>query len=362
MNDNGERTLLIEACGAWARTRKRCLAMKNRAVEIMVFLVHAGWDAAQQTPLQADFSTRRFARLERGDPLPHRAILMDADPGQKTEQFVVLAGILQKCEISAPEIYAVQAADNLVLMQDFGDRNFGRMMDQGQDAEPLYRRAVDVLIHLHRRFDPSIAQRIDLPVFDARLFAEQAGLFLDAYFPLIKERPAAAEERESFRAAWTAVLKPVDTMPQTLMLRDFMPDNLMELQGREGWRSIGLLDFQDGGIGPVAYDLASLCEVVRRDQGAEVMDALIDYYYAEAAPKTTKDELRAACRLLAAQRHTRILGIVARLALQNGRRDKLAYAPRIWKYLERLLQDAALKPVKNWMDEYMRPNERSIAG
>ena len=46
----------------------------------------------------------------------------------------------------------------------------------------------------------------------------------------------------------------------------------------------------------------------------------------------------------------RILGIIARLALKTGRREKLGYAPRIWKYLEQLLKDERLKPVQDWVN------------
>ena len=128
----------------------------------------------------------------------------------------------------------------------------------------------------------------------ARLFASQVELFLDAYFVLVKKREATIGEAEGFRAAWKEALKGIEALPQTLMLRDFMPDNLMQLD-RPGWHGIGLLDFQDGGIGPVAYDLASLCEVVRAMAAIQLLDDMIDYYHAQAAPAF--GEIRVAQRL-----------------------------------------------------------------
>jgi aminoglycoside/choline kinase family phosphotransferase len=224
------------------------------------------------------------------------------------------------------------------------------MMDDGENAKPLYHRAVDVLIHLHKRFDPSQTHAADLPVFNSALFAAQVELFLDAWFVFAKQREASFDEAESFRAAWKETLKGVDAVPQTLMLRDFMPDNLMDLPDRAEWQSVGSLDFQDGGIGPIAYDLASLCEVVRRDIDSGMLYELIDYYHERAAPKLAKAELRRACRILGAQRHMRILGILANRVLKTGQRDKLAWAPRIWEYMGELLQDEALKPVREWMN------------
>jgi aminoglycoside/choline kinase family phosphotransferase len=274
---------------------------------------------------------------------------MDANPDQNTFLFVGIAEILRDLNLAAPEIYAAHAEAGLALMEDFGDRNFGRMIDAGEEAKPLYRRAADVLIHLHQSFDVSRARGIDMPIFGAALFASQVELFLDAGFVFAKQREATFEEAENFRAGWKLALKGIDALPQTLMLRDFMPDNLMDLPNRSGVKSVGLLDFQDGGIGPIAYDLASLCEVVRRDTPPGILDELIDYYHERASPKLAKAELRRVCRILAAQRHMRILGILARRALKTGHRDKLAWTPRIWDYLGELIQDDSLKPVRAWI-------------
>ncbi len=321
--------------------------MDNRAEAIAAFIKTAGWGDAGHVPVQADFSSRRFTRLER--PNGTRAILMDADADQKTAQFAMIAGLLRKLDLSAPELYAADENHGLLLMEDFGDGNFGRSIDSGTAASPLYRRAVDVLVHLHQRFDKSLAKELNLPIFNGALFAAQVELFLDAWFPFAKDREPTFEEAESFRAAWKEILKGIESLPQTFILRDFMPDNLMDLPQRKEWRSAGLLDFQDGGIGPAPYDLASLCETVRREGGDLMLDEMVGYYCEKSGMPLSKTELRSACRVLAAQRHTRILGIVANRVMKTGNRDKLEWAPRIWGYLGDLLHDNALAPFREWI-------------
>jgi len=323
--------------------------MSDRAVEIAGFLAETGWDKADEMPLPADFSTRRFARFMRSDGKPARAILLDAENERNNEQFVAIAGLLRAVDISAPEIYAADLSRGLILMEDFGSRNVGRSVDAGADAMPFYRRAMDVLIHLHQRFNPATAKDMDLPVFGGGLFASQVELFLDMYFPFVHGREADRAEGESFRAAWRSALKGIEALPQSLMLRDYMLDNLMDLSGREGLRAMGLLDFQDGGFGPAAYDLASLCEAVRRDCGENLLDEMIDYYSANMPAPLAREELRRACRVLSAQRHMRVLGIIARLAHEEGRREKLVFVPRIQNYLDWLLREEALRPVQTWM-------------
>lgn len=323
--------------------------MKNRGVEIAGFLAQHGWDDALQSDVPADFSPRRYARLKRADG--KRAILMDADRDQKTEEFIDIAMLLRSLDISAPEIYAADPMAGLVIMEYLGNQNMGAMLDTGANAKALYQRAVDVLIHLHKNFDKEVAKPLDLPVFGGALFASQVELFLDYYFPFIKEREATGEEGEAFRAAWKEVLKGIDTLPQSLLLRDFMPDNLMDLPDRKDWRSVGVLDFQDAGLGPTAYDLASLCEVVRREGGDVLLDDMLTYYHQKAAPQISLPELTNACQILSAQRHMRILGIIARLVQKTGQREKLDYVPRVWGYLNQLLTLPNLETLKNWVQK-----------
>ena len=115
------------------------------------------------------------------------------------------------------------------------------------------------------------------------------------------------------------------------------------------------MDFQDAGIGPVAYDLASLCEEVRRDGGFACLPEVVAHYRAAldrmgADNLLSQSDLIRACTLLSAQRHTRILGIIAQLARNTGRRDKLVFLPRIRRHLKNILQEPYLLPVREWME------------
>jgi hypothetical protein len=320
--------------------------MPSRPIEIASFLYQHQWGQAQVQALGGDFSTRRYARLSKNSG--ETAFFMDADADQKTPQFLAVAEILRSLGINAPEIYAADSARGLVLMQDFGTRNVGSLLDTGESPLPFFLRATDMLARLHCGFDVAVAVNLNLPLFDTELFTTQAELFLDAYFLISLGREAADEERQDFRAAWQAVLRTIETLPKSLLLRDFMPDNLMDLPNNE----LGVLDFQDAGIGPVAYDLASLCEEVRRDGGFALLPALITYYReVSQGPLSTSDLLRA-CTILSAQRHMRILGIIARLSFRTGQCDKFAFLPRIRHHLEMILKEPYLLPVRAWVESF----------
>jgi N-acetylmuramate 1-kinase len=323
--------------------------MTGRVFEIAEFLQRHGWDQAHLVPFPADFSTRRYARLELGNG--QNAILMDADHHHKTSAFVAIDKLLYNLDISSPLLLAADPNSGLVLMEDFGHRNFGQLLDRGDDAKLLYFRAVDVLIRLHSHFKSEQDNNVDLPYFDTPYFITQVELFLDIYCPYVTQLKIIESERAAFREIWKNILKPTEEIPQSLVLRDYMPDNLMDLPERKDWRSTGVLDFQDAGIGPIVYDLASLCEVVRRDHGKEMMDEVINYYCDGAKPNLSLSALTMNYKIFSVQRHLRILGIIIGYVQKTGRRDKLSWLPRIWKHLGCLFEDQLFKSLIEWINE-----------
>ena len=320
----------------------------TRPLEIAAFLDRQQWGDAHGDAFDADFSPRRYRRLTQATG--KTAIMMDADTNQKTSEFVALAKILRRIGILVPKIFSANAEQGLVLMEDFGARNVGALLDAGKSPLPFFLNAAEILAGLHRGFAPAEAAGIDLPLYNVDLFTTQAELFLDAYFPFATQRNPTDEERQDFRATWQSVLRPLDLLPTSLLLRDFMPDNLMDVPQQ----GLGVLDFQDAGIGSTAYDLASLCEEVRRDGGFALLPQVIDHYLKTLSQAGTLSTISApdmlrACTILSAQRHTRILGTIVRLSTRSDRRDKLAFLPRIRKHLAHILNEPYLEPAREWM-------------
>ncbi|MBV8060293.1 MAG: phosphotransferase [Alphaproteobacteria bacterium] len=324
----------------------------NRALEIADFLGEHGWEDAVPTSLPADWASRHYARLNHPDG--RIAILMDAPPEQKTPEYVMIARLLTRIGLHAPEIYAAAPLQGLVLMEDLGARNIGHLLDQGEAAAPYLKRCITVLAHLHQNWvAPAPHEAGPLPRYTTTLFAEQAGLFIDYYAPSILNRDITPDEKAAFDAAWHSALRPISQLPQNLMLRDFMPDNVMDLSDRlpsEAVTSIGLVDFQDAGVGPVAYDIASLCEIVRRAGGDQLLPQMQAHYISLVKPDYEAEDLRRACVILSAQRHMRIIGIITRLA-QNGRPEKQAYLPRIRAQMQVWLRDPALAAITKWLEK-----------
>jgi aminoglycoside/choline kinase family phosphotransferase len=334
--------------------------MAEREALIESFLAAKGWDGAQRAALAGDASFRRYERLALGD---RGAVLMDAPPPEENvDAFVAVARHLKSLGFSAPDIFAKDRENGLLLIEDLGDDTFTRTLDQAipeDGAETgLYELAVDVLIALHEIAPENVFPPGIEPYDDEKLLQE-AFLLTDWTLPAVFGEKPAKEIRDAYRDAWLRVFPIVHRQPETLVLRDYHVDNLLTLGGREGVARCGLLDFQDAVRGPAAYDLMSLLEDARRDIGPDLYQAMLARYYAAFAD-LDRESFEAAFAVLAAQRHAKVIGIFTRLCVRDGKPRYLDHIPRVWRLLETALENPELSPVAQWFDAHVPADKRGV--
>jgi aminoglycoside/choline kinase family phosphotransferase len=308
------------------------------------FLDAAGWGDAAREPLTGDASARKYVRLRKTG---RTAILMDASQLPETvAPFVRIDAHLRQLGFSAPEIFARDKPDGLMLLEDFGDSTFTQLLDNGHEPEKLFALATDVLIALHRH--PQAAPG-DLCVYSPEKMLEDIELFLDWRTPGISETG-----RAEFRKAWREVLPRAHAVPASLLLRDYHAANLMLLPDRDGIRRAGLLDFQDAYRGPVTYDLMSLLEDARRDVPEDLRGKITARYLAQF-PSLDRGAFETSLAILAAQRHTRVLAIFEKLSRYERKHDyRQFHSLRVEHLLQSALRHPMLAGVKRWFDEYVK--------
>src|SRR5262249_4963472 len=136
---------------------------------------------------------------------------------------------------------------------------------------------------------------------------------------------------------------------ETLVLRDYHVDNLMLTRG-EGIGRCGLLDFQDAVIGQCSYDLMSLLEDARRDVPQDLQKHLYDRYMAAMGGSFDRKGFDYAYRVLAAQRHAKVLGIFVRLFVRDKKERYLQFIPHVHKLFMKALNDPALASLSDWFE------------
>jgi aminoglycoside/choline kinase family phosphotransferase len=323
-----------------------------RRAALREFLAAAGWRDAMPVVLAGDASFRRYYRLTAGD---RRAVLMDAPPPMEdVGPYIAIAEILRDLGLSAPEIYAEDRARGFLLIEDFGDDSYTRLLARGAEERALYALAVDTLAALHRAV--AGRGRPALPPYDAARLLDEAALLAEWYAPEVLGGALPDAARDDYLARWRRILPQVALPAPTLVLRDYHVDNLMLLPGRAGVRACGLLDFQDAVCGPASYDLVSLLEDARRDVPDDLRIAMTGRYLA-SFPEIDRAGFARSAAILAAQRNCKIIGIFTRLWRRDGKPAYLAHIPRVWRWLEGdLAREPALRPIADWLDRHL-PHE-----
>jgi N-acetylmuramate 1-kinase len=325
----------------------------ERQAAIAGFLAAAGWRGVTPALLAADASFRRYFRLVDDD---RRAVLMDAPPPHEdVRPYVAVAGMLRGHGLSAPEIFAEDAELGMLLIEDFGDDTYTRLLARGADERQLYTLAIDTLIALQR----AVAEPPALPPYDAGALLREAALLVEWYAPAVLGAPLSTELYEEYLALWRELAPLVETGAATLVLRDYHVDNLMLLDGRSGVQGCGILDFQDALAGPASYDLVSLLEDARRDVPAALREAMTERYLA-AFPALDRVQFRRVAAILAAQRNAKIIGIFTRLWLRDGKPQYLGHISRVWRLLEADLREPALGRIARWLGRHLPPTVRRI--
>jgi aminoglycoside/choline kinase family phosphotransferase len=314
----------------------------NREAAIACFLHDAGFAAARRRDLARDASFRRYHRLVGG---PRPAVLMDAPPPENILPWLAVARELGRRGVRVPAVLAADAAPGLLLIEDFGDDTFARLLDDGADPAPLYRAAGELLATLQRHPPPE-----HLPLWDGQAMARAAAAtLLDWWWPAAFGSPCPDPVRRDFHASVLAMLSPFAGDAPVMVHRDFFAANLMRI----GPGRCGVIDFQDAAIGHPAYDLASLVQDARRDVPPAARDA------ARAMLPHVSD---AALVAHAALRHARVAALWVRLDRRDGKPQYLAHGPRTWNLLAAALDHPATMPLKAWFDAHVPAALRASPG
>jgi N-acetylmuramate 1-kinase len=326
-------------------------------------------NVSQLKVASSDASFRRYLRLPTQNPsgapsVPQSYIVMDAPPSHEDcRPFARIAKAMEQAGVPTPTIVAQDLEQGFLLLTDFGDVTFlSKVVNQSQaDATPLYSAAIDHLIHLQTDYVDSTL----LP-YDKTVLLRELMLYPDWYITQYKGVTLSDKERATLMAAFELIIENNLAQPVVAVHRDYHSRNLMVLEadGAEGVKiaksakgmvRLGIIDFQDALNGPITYDLISLLRDAYIEwREPEMMDWAISYW--ERARKRglpVSDQFGEFYRDLewmGIQRHIKVLGIFARLAIRDGKHQYLADMPLVMRYcMAAVKRYAALGPLSRLM-------------
>lgn len=346
------------------------------------FLAKAGLSGAERHPLPMDASTRSFERLVKPDgsslmlmdappSAESRPCPPDATPAERAEMgwnalarlsasridaFAATADYLRGRGLSAPEILALDSVNGLALVEDLGQGVYARLIETGADEAELYMAAIDVLARLHAEEAPDALPVADthwpLLAYDDLALKAGAALFTE-WYPRFDPRVRLSDEAVAeWETLWAPLRRRADEGASVFIHRDYHAENLLWLPERAGAARVGMVDFQDALKAHPSWDLHSLLQDARRDVSPELEAAALARYFGQR-PELDREAFMADYAALAALNEARILGIFARLIFRDGKPRYRAFMPRMWRQLNRNLENPALAGLKRWFETHV---------
>ncbi|GAA6153842.1 aminoglycoside phosphotransferase family protein [Pseudoteredinibacter isoporae] len=277
--------------------------------------------------LGGDAGFRRYFRLDRDVRVDGRALMAVFAPpeAEKNEEFVAMAELLTDLGVKTPKIFAKDLTRGFFVLEDLGNQHLFDVLAHGNVAD-LYDRSSDLLLMIQRG-----EQVADLPVYDEELLMREMALFSEWFVPQLLGYTLSDVDQQILDSSFEALAQSALQQPYRLVHRDYHSRNIMLNNGE-----LSLIDFQDAVWGPISYDLVSLlrdCYVHWPD--ATVRKALQSHWQkmpAELKGDMDLEQFQKAFDWMGLQRHIKVLGIFARLALRDSKPAYLNDLPLVIRY------------------------------
>ena len=289
----------------------------------------------------ADASFRRYFRIDTaaGTSL----IAMDAPPSHEDcRPFVAIDRLLAAGDVGVPRILAWDEPQGFMLLSDLGAHTLlSTLRPEAQPHSPedvanrlRYASALDELVRIQA------VPADSLPPYDDALLQRELSLLPDWYLTQLRGLTLDDATRQMLDTTFALIKAQVLGQATVLVHRDYHSRNLMA-DAADPQARLGVIDFQDAVRGPVTYDLVSLLRdaYVMWDEEAQIDHAVRYWQRARQAGLPVPEDFGDFWRdveWMGLQRHLKVLGIFARLAIRDGKQQYLSDIPRVWTYAHRV--------------------------
>lgn len=329
---------------AWTR-----MAINDSAIELVRASMDAGFRSYWRTIGHAHAST-------------NSVIVMDSPPDQEdVRPWLSMRDVLETGGVRVPQVIARDVEAGFLVLEDLGGDTYLHVIN-ADNAGQLFDDAIDQLLKLQ-----SIAAPATLPAYDQPMLARELKLF-DAWFlghhlGMVLD----SDDLERLDLVYGRLIDAALAQPQVLVHRDFMPRNLIPINGGPDDPGPAVLDFQDAVRGPIAYDPICLFKDAFLSWPDDRVDAWLARYHGRAAeaglPVPELARFRSDADWIGVQRHLKVIGIFARLQHRDHKPKYLQDVPRFFAYLDAVLPKyPELAPLSELIEHKVKPAMRLRAG
>jgi len=302
-------------------------------------------------PIKGDASFRTFYRLI--SKTSSKIIVFSKKEKYKNLiAYTAINKFLRVNKILAPKLYAHNYSKGIIVIEDFGDSSFYKVLLKKKNKLAIYQKLVDLLIKIQKIKPKSKIKSISnrshiISKYSKKYLFKESDLFFDRYLPLFLSKKSALNIKIKSKKILSKIYKKSNLSNSYFVHRDYHVQNLIKVGEK-----IGVIDNQDALIGNPAYDLVSLIDDVRIKTSTKLKNQIYSYYL-KKNPKIYRihsQKFLEDFKILSVQRSLKIIGIFSRLFKRDKKNKYLKLIPYTWKLLEMRMDSAIFLELKKILD------------
>ena len=287
------------------------------------------------SPIAGDASFRKFYRIFLGNK---KKILITSEK-DKYKNLVAYSAVnkfLRLNKLNAPKLYEHNLSKGIIIIEDFGDLSFNKVISKNKKKFKIYKKLVDLLLKIQKISPPKKIKSFNkkfhfIKKYSSKYLFEESNLFFDWYLPIFMSKKKALNIKKKSNKILHKLYNKLNFSNSFFCHRDFHVENLMKTGNK-----IGIIDSQDAMIGNPAYDLVSLIDDVRIKTSNKLKNKIYIYYLKKKFKnkKIKHKKFLEDFNTLSVQRSLKIIGIFSRLYIRDNKKKYLKLIPYTWKLLE----------------------------
>ena len=303
-------------------------------------------------PIAGDASFRTFYRLK--NKKKNKIIVLA--PKEKYKNLIaysVINKFLRTNNIHAPKLYASDFSKGVIVIEDFGNITFHKILVKKKDKLIIYKKLIDLLLKIQKIKPKTKIRNINggfhvVNKYSRKYLFEESDLFFDWYLPLFLSKKKVLNIKNKSKKILLKLYKKLNFPNSYFVHRDYHSQNLMKIKGK-----IGVIDSQDALIGNPAYDLVSLIDDVRIKTPKKLKNKIYSYYLIKNKKnlKNNSKNFLEDFNILSVQRSLKIIGIFARLFKRDKKDQYLKFIPYTWQILELRMKEKIFSELKKILDK-----------
>jgi len=302
-------------------------------------------------PIAGDASFRKFYRVVLNKK-SRIIISVKKDKYKNLIAYLAINKFLRKNNIFAPKLFSCDYRKGLMVIEDFGNLTFNKVLLKTKNKFKIYKKLVDLLLKIQKIKPKKKIKTLNkntyiIKSYSNKFLLKESNLFFDWYLPIFLSKKKSSNIKIKANKILFKLYNRLNFSNSCFVHRDYHAQNLMQLN-----KKIGVIDTQDALIGHPAYDLVSLIDDVRVKSSTKLKNKIYNYYF-KKTQKNYKSDLKNFLedfKILSVQRNLKIIGIFSRLFIRDKKKQYLKLIPYTWQLIDMRMNSEIFSELKEIFD------------